>query len=85
MKPRLKKIICYFFGHKYNDVAFDYGAWECFRCKKWGYEDLGGDEFYQWITKRTWKIRRVIKNLWQNSLWKIQQWKRGKDDDSVPF
>ena len=83
---KLKKFVCYIFGHKYDNIALEHGYLYCQRCFKDAHydEDLEGEEFHNWWSKKTWKIKQKFRDY----KWKIRNWwkyKVRKEDDSVPF
>ena len=81
---RIKKFICYIFGHKFNEIPWQNNAFECLRCDIYSYDyPVKEEEFYAWrqkfIHKRTWKIKEKIRKI----KWKIQDFFLG--DDGLPF
>lgn len=93
MKTKVKKLICYFFGHNYDQVALEHGYLSCQRCDSYSHydEDIKGEEFYNWRVKFwhiyfTWGIKEIFTKI----KWKIKDfWKykilRKDEDLDVPF
>lgn len=83
---KLKHLICYFSDHKYSEESFEFGAWECHRCKKFGYysDSIVGNEFYSKCRKLWYRYTFVIVAKYQSLKWKFDCW-RGKEDKNVPF
>ena len=78
-KMKIKKLICYIFGHNYNEAALDNNVSECFRCKRWNYgcSMEGGEGFYLWRYNLFWRIKNKLRMI---------KWKTAKNDDQdVPF
>ena len=83
MKTKLSKLLCYFFGHKYLDIALDHGFYECLRCKDGGFEPLKGEEFHLWFLQTKHRLTYPLKQFILRRKWQLEDWWRGQDD-SVP-
>ncbi len=83
---KLKKLKCYFFGHKYDQIALDHGYVHCLTCNISELREGEGEEFYSWRRKICYNWKWTVIYKIEAIKWKIKKILEKKDEDSdLPF